>query len=96
MAYSDIAAITMDSDFRLRVAACVAEQQQAGETYDPIDPLVWADANRWAMAGAPGFGNAYASAVAAGVSRPGNDPAVISDGQILAQVQAVHGAGQTP
>jgi hypothetical protein len=40
---------------------------------------------------APGWGDAWASAVAGGVPDPGRDPAVIADGQILASVQTVAG-----
>jgi hypothetical protein len=41
------------------------------------------------MAAAPGFADAYASAVAGGVPAPGRDPSVISDAQILSAIQAL-------
>jgi hypothetical protein len=43
------------------------------------------------MAAQPGFGDAYASALAADppVERPGNDPGVITDGMILGAVQSL-------
>ena len=41
------------------------------------------------MAASPGFADAYEYALNTDVERPGNDPAVITDGQILAAVQAL-------
>lgn len=83
MAYSDQAMLSQDYDFAQRIAACAAvEIELNGE-----QPMVWASNNQWLIAAAPGFADAYASAVAGGVQRPGNDPSVISDQQILAAVQ---------
>jgi hypothetical protein len=80
MAYSDVALLAQDNDFILRTRACVSEEGEA-------DPITWSNDHQWQMAGAPGFGDAYASAIASGVPRPGNDPSVISDPQILSAVQ---------
>jgi len=86
MAFSDQALLSVDPDFLARVSACVAaELGGPGET----PPTTWAANNIWLVAAAPGFGDAYASAIAGGIPRPGNDPAVISDAQILAAVQAL-------
>jgi hypothetical protein len=82
MAFSDIALLSADNDFILRTRACVATE---GES----DPVQWSMDHQWAMAATPGFGDAYATAILNGVVRPGNDPAVISDGQILSAVQAL-------
>jgi hypothetical protein len=82
MAYSDIALLSSDSDFIQRTRACATTE---GEP----DPLGWSQAHQWQMAAAPGFGDAYASAIINGIVRPGNDPSVISDGQILSAVQAL-------
>ena len=85
MAYSDNAALAEDRDFRGRIAACAA-------TEDPMmtmHPLMFADTWQWQISGSPGFGEAYASALASDVDRPGNDPAVISDAQILSAVQPI-------
>jgi len=86
MAFSDQALLSQDFDFTMRVAACGATEglPAAGE-----QPTTWAVNNVWMIAAAPGFADAYASALAAGVPRPGNDPAVISDAQILSAVQAL-------
>jgi len=82
MAYIDLANLAADQDFRTRNAACAAEQGLTGE-----HPLTWADRHAWTLAATPGFADAYASALAGNVERPGLDPAVISDAQILAAVQ---------
>jgi hypothetical protein len=85
MSYADIAALSRDTDFLNRTAACFA-----GETLD--DPAaenadVWATKHSWQMASTPGFGAAYESAVLSGIGRPGLVASVISDNQILAAVQ---------
>ena len=82
MAYSDVALLSQDGDFIARTRAAVAQE---GEP----DPVTWSLEHQWQMAGAPGFGDAYASAIVAGIERPGNDPGVITDPQILAAVQAL-------
>lgn len=82
MAYWDVASLTQDGDFHQRVAACYST-----EAPGQGDPGSWASEHAWQIAASPGFGDAYASAVAGGVERPGKDPSVISDAQILAAVQ---------
>lgn len=82
MAYSDIALLSSDNDFILRTRACAA-------TEGAPDPVAWTTQYQWQMAAVPGFGDKYASALAGGVPRPGNDPSVISDGDILSAVQAL-------
>lgn len=85
MAFSDIALLSSDNDFIMRTRACVATEGEA-------DPVAWSQTNQWAMAASPGFGDKYASAIAANIERPGNDPSVISDPDILSAVQAIEGA----
>jgi len=82
MAYSDIAMLSADNDFIYRTTACVSTQ---GET----DPTSWTIEHQWQMAGMPGFGDKYASAIANGIERPGNDQSVISDPDILSAVQSL-------
>lgn len=84
MAYSDIALLQSDSDFIMRTAAAASTQPQIDG-----NPLDWAYAHMWDMAGQPSFGDKYAYALASGVVRPGNDPSVISDPEILAAVQSI-------
>lgn len=89
MAYSDIALLAVDTDFINRVGGCAATEPDLN--LDGQSPILWANQNAWIMAGAPGFGEKYAYALQTGVERPGNDPAVISDAEILSAVQAVTG-----
>lgn len=89
MAYSDIASLQADNDFALRTTAAYAVASLSGEHENPPS---WQAAHSWDMAAQPGFGDAYASALASGVPRPGNDPAVISDEQIASAVQSLMGS----
>jgi hypothetical protein len=82
MAYYDVALLHSDADFLLRVAACYTTEPDTTE-----DPDSWAALHAWDIASAPGFGDAYASALASGVEQPGADQSVISDNQILGAVQ---------
>lgn len=86
MAYWDIAEMAGDADLFARVQACAAQEV-------PDDPG-WPGNHMLLVCASPGWADAWASAVAAGVDRPGRDPAVIADGQILSAVQTVAGAGQ--
>lgn len=85
MAYYDVALLSSDSDFLARCAAAYSVDT-LGDA-DRTNPSDWANTHGWDLASAPGFGDAYASAVAGGVPNPGRDPAVISDAQILSAVQ---------
>ncbi|MET0786515.1 MAG: hypothetical protein ABWY25_07415 [Paenisporosarcina sp.] len=85
MAYSDVALLSADNDFIMRTRAAVAQE---GEQ----DPVQWSTDHQWQMAGMPGFGAKYASALAAEIERPGNDQSVISDAEILSAVQALRAA----
>jgi hypothetical protein len=87
MAYYDVALLSQDADFSQRVAACYATETTGNP--EAAYPMTWAADHQWQIAAAPGFGDAYASAIAGGVPNPGRDPAVIGDDQILAAVQAV-------
>lgn len=86
MAYSDQALLSNDQDFIFRVAACAAVEV---DLTPPEQPTQWAANHVWLVAAAPGFADKYASALAGNVERPGNDQAVIADGEILAAVQAL-------
>ena len=84
MAYSSVSLLAQDYDFINRVAACAANE--VSKTYQPLQ---WASEHIWWIAAAPGFDEAYQYAIETDVERPGWDPAVITDGQILAAVQAL-------
>ena len=106
MAYADISMLQQDPDFQRRVMACYAVETLSIDAGP--DPASWQAQNSWDMAAQPGFGEAYASALAADppVERPGNDPGVITDGMILSAVQGLiapppvvnpeEGEGDTP
>lgn len=87
MAYHDIANLSQDTAFVRRVSACYAVETLGSPTAE--EPNGWAYAHSWAMAAQPGFGDAYAYAVANGNPSPGSDPAVITDAQILSAVQSL-------
>lgn len=92
MAYADIAALQIDPDFSRRTMAAYAQETLADQGND-TDPGSWQAFHSWDMASQPGFGEAYASALVNHPDepdyRPGNDPAVITDGQILSAVQGL-------
>lgn len=83
--YSDVSLLAQDTDFIQRTRACVSQEGEA-------DPVSWSNQHNWQMAGTPGFGDKYASAIAGDVERPGWDPSVISDAEILSAVQAIREA----
>lgn len=87
MAYSDIAALSVDYDFAQRTKAAYAAETIGGTT--PTNPEIWQRDHGWEVAAQPGFGDAYASALAGNVERPGNDPAVITDAMILTAIQTI-------
>lgn len=89
MAFSDVALLSADNDFIQRTRACYATETSS-------EPQQWAADHQWQMAATPGFGDKYASALANGVGRPGNDQSVISDGDILSAVQALMADDEPP
>jgi hypothetical protein len=81
MAYWDIAQMSADPDLTSRCAASAAQEGAP-------DPRNWAADHMLVLAAQPGWSEAWASALAGGNESPGRDPAVITDGMILAAVQA--------
>lgn len=84
MTYSAIAKAARDQHLRSRIAACLAQEGGLDE-----HPIPAADAIIWACCAQPGWGEAWAYALATEVADPGDDPAVISDGMILSAVQSI-------
>jgi hypothetical protein len=82
MSYLTISNIAADQTMRQRVAACAAQEGVTG-------PEGWAQQNSLTWAAAPGWADAWEYAVAADNQDPGADPAVITDAQILSQVQSM-------
>jgi hypothetical protein len=81
--YLTIATIAHDAHMIYRVSACAAQQ------HAPIDPQSWAAQNSYAWAASPTWAEKWDSAVASDIAEPGADPAVITDGDILATVQGL-------
>jgi hypothetical protein len=93
MSYYDQALLSRDQDFTDRVGAAGAVELDV--VPGALPPDQWARNSIGWIAAAPGFADAYASALAGGVPDPGRDQAVISDPQILSAVQA-HIAATAP
>lgn len=89
MSYLDIAHMTTSVSLQSRLAAAAAQEQGSGAELAPDMPEVWASVNRWKLAAAPGWADAWASAEAGNIEDPGADEGVITDAMILSQVQAV-------
>ena len=78
--------ITVDSDLRVRVTACARQESEAiGAVIE--DPDKWAGDTRWDWATTPGWAAKVQSALDASIENWGRDPAVITDGDILATIQ---------
>jgi hypothetical protein len=86
MSYSTGHLISQDTDLRNRAAIAAAEQGVAAGEEEH-----WVFMHARQLAIQPGWREAWESALANGVEHPGADPAVISDGQILAAVQSLLG-----
>lgn len=84
MSYTAQAQLSNDSDFMARVAACAAIE--VPKTHQPQQ---WAIDHIWWVAASPGFADSYEYALNTDVARPGQDPAVITDAQLLGAVQAL-------
>ena len=89
MAYYDISLLAVDQDFFTRTTAAYATETLGTSPASGVLPPQWAGAHMWDMAAQPGFGDAYASALASEIPNPGRDPSVISDAQILSAVQVL-------
>lgn len=86
MSYQTINRCAYDPELQGRLNAAIAQEQRAAG--DPVDPLALVGPMSWAVAAASDVEAAYASALAAGNPHPGGDESVVTDGMILANVQA--------
>lgn len=84
-AYKDLWNMRHDEALKRRVVACAALEGQ-------FQPASWWESYGWQVVARPDWADAYTYAVETGVDSPGGNPGVISDGMILAAVQAVRGA----
>ena len=78
--------VQKDVSLGRRVAAA-AQQQADLAAVDIGDPEEWAAVHSWSYAMAPGWVPKVESAIVSGVVEWGQDPAVITDQDILAWVQ---------
>lgn len=84
MTYANIAAITQSASLFSRLTACAAEENKT----TPYSS--WVSNHIWDIAATPGWAAAWGSALAAGVTDPGANEGVISDGMILAAIQPMN------
>lgn len=84
--------LQQDASLGKRVAAA-AQQQADAATVDIGDPEEWAAAHSWSYAMAPGWVPKVESAIVSGIVEWGQDPAVITDQDILSWVQPEITAG---
>ena len=91
-AYLVISAIANDQYMTERLRACAVQQEHAGNVVME-DPLQWVADNRYLWAASPTWGEKWAYALQTNWAdpdyKPGRDPAVITDADILATVQAL-------
>ena len=75
--------MAINPDMIARVEACVAQEL-------PDDVKHWVQQNMLRVCASPGWGEAWASALAnLNITEPGKDPGVITDGMILSAVQYI-------
>lgn len=83
--YLASAMLSNDGWLNQRLTACAAQEGIK-------NPDMWVNEHRWDFASQPGWGSAWESALVGGIVDPGKAQSVISDGMILAAVQAVNSA----
>lgn len=82
MSYNSIAAAAQDGALRLRIAACIAQEQPGAGKH----PTAIADEIQWRVVSIPTISDAYAYAVNSNNPRPGHDEAVVTDAMLLTAV----------
>jgi len=91
--YYAISQIANDSFMHGRLIACTTQQQHLGNVVIVGDAGVWVSTNRYLWAASPSWGEKWDYALASHPNdttySPGADSAVITDGDILATVQAL-------
>lgn len=91
--YLGIASIANDLDMNERMRAAATQQVHLGEVSLIADPVAWVASNRYLWASSPTWAEKWDYALAAHPDEPdyepGKDPAVITDDDILATVQAL-------
>lgn len=88
MSYLTISHIKTDTQFLLRCSASVASEVSAGSSDgDTAFTEEWTNLRSWDLAATPGWAAKWESALAGGISNPGENSAVITDGDILSRIQ---------
>lgn len=95
--YLSIAAIAGDQFMKERMYAAVTQQSHLGNAdTGAYNAITWVDVNAYLWASSPGWGDKWKYALDSNASNPeyepGKDEAVITDGDILATVQALAAA----
>jgi hypothetical protein len=89
-AYLAISQIAADEAMNNRVRACVTQQDHLGAIdINSAAPAFWAADNAYLWASSPTWGEKWDYALSTGNDNPGADAAVITDGDILATIQAL-------
>jgi hypothetical protein len=89
MSYLTQDAIASNTAMQHRVAQCYAQERGSGPS-GMDDPDRWSYTNRRSWASSPGWDAAWESALAGDADAdPGENPACITDAQILSQVQSM-------
>jgi hypothetical protein len=84
MSYNTIAEIAADNELFPRLVACAAVEKKS-KPYSE-----WTEENRWDLAASPGWAEAWEYAKNQPPGAPiGSNPAVITDGMILAAIQTL-------
>jgi hypothetical protein len=86
LSYSTIAICVADAAFIARIQSAIAQEQRSRD--ESVNPSALLEQMRWTVASASDVEAAYASALAANNPAPGSDETVVTDGMILANVQA--------
>lgn len=93
--YLAISQVANDEHLLERMRAAVTQQWHLGAIDLGIDGnnasnvIAWVTNNRYLWAASPGWGEAWAYALASNNESPGTDAGVITDAMILATVQAL-------
>ena len=87
MSYSTISAIQHSPSLMDRATAGLAAEVSAGLEGDASQSGAWVSRRSWDLAATPGWADAWESAEAGGISDPGANEGVITDGMILARLQ---------
>jgi hypothetical protein len=89
MSFATQSQMAVDPDFLNRCTSCAASEIYSVEPGSPTQPQSWVYQNAWFLATSPGFDAKYESAIAGGIGRPGWEPSVITDGDILSATQGL-------